>query len=132
MPKSSYNFEIDLEPITKGQVPVPNFEPMDPNQLLSNIASGGHSMRAQWGWASFDGRKDWAQFFLTGVGMGSPPTVYGGGGYVIAYNRRTPRVGTFAICRHSIQDGPGADHKRGWHPGRCSKCGINMTVDSGD
>jgi hypothetical protein len=38
----------------------------------------------------------------------------------------------FAICQHTKVDGPGANHSRGWHPGACSKCGLDMTVDSGD
>ena len=42
------------------------------------------------------------------------------------------RGGRFALCKHEKIEDPGADHRRGWHPGRCRLCGIDMTVDSGD
>jgi hypothetical protein len=29
-------------------------------------------------------------------------------------------------------EGPNANHSRGWHPGWCGKCGVDMSIDSGD
>lgn len=123
----------DLNPILKGEERIPNFEPMDCGRMMNNIAACGHSMHPQWGWANFSGRKEWAQFFLTPTAMGSAPRNLDGAGYVIAYGPRdTPTTGTFAICRHEKVAAPGANHSRGWHPGHCKKCGLDMTVDSSD
>jgi hypothetical protein len=63
--------------------------------------------------------------------------VYGNGGF---YDRSDPDkwVGTpptawrVAICKHEKVEGAGARPNFGWHPGRCTKCGMDMTVDSGD
>lgn len=43
-----------------------------------------------------------------------------------------PRTAKFKLCDHAKVTGAGANPQRGWHPGRCSKCGLDMTVDSGD
>lgn len=122
-----YTFDEHLKPIVKGEVELPNFEPMEAERLLTNLSSGGHSMEPVWGYAKINGHKEWAQFFLFGVGMGSPPHTYGGDGYVIAYPKH---FGTFAICRHIGVEEAGANHRRGWHPAHCKHCGIDMTIDS--
>ena len=80
MREPTFTFERDLKPITKGEVALPNFSPMEPVRFVNNIAAGGHMMQPVWGYALINGHKEWAQFFLTGAGMGSPPRVYGGGG----------------------------------------------------
>jgi hypothetical protein len=41
-------------------------------------------------------------------------------------------AGHFAICQHEKIEGDGANHDHGWHPGYCGKCGLDMSVDSGD
>jgi hypothetical protein len=41
-------------------------------------------------------------------------------------------TGRFAICKHESVEDPGANHSRGWHPAHCKKCGLDMSVDSGD
>jgi hypothetical protein len=51
---------------------------------------------------------------------------------VIVYVNGEGVLGTFAICKHEKVEGAGADHQRGWHPGHCGKCGMDMSVDSGD
>jgi len=43
-----------------------------------------------------------------------------------------PRTVKFQICDHEVVEGAGANHQRGWHPARCKKCGLDMSVDSGD
>lgn len=129
-----YTLEDDLMPIIDGKVTLPNFVAQPLDEVANAIAAGGHSMLPKWGWASHDGqRKQWAQFFLTAAGMGSAQHgSFDGRGYVFIYRSREPIVGTFAICRHEKIDAPGANHQRGWHPGSCRKCGMDMTVDSGD
>lgn len=134
-------------PIIKGDAALPNAEAVDPLQFLNNLASGGHSMTPKWGWALRHegrdaGRKQWAQFFMRPVAMGGQGT-FDGSGYAVVWggsrydqeakvNIQTPIVLRFAICTHEKVDSPGARPERGWHPGYCGKCGLNMTVDSGD
>jgi hypothetical protein len=124
-----FTLEEDLEPIISGKVEVPNIEDIDPIRFLNNLASGGHSLVPKWGRALINGRKNWAQFFMTPAGMGGR---LDGGGYVVVWGNTAPVVARFAICKHEKVDGPGANHSRGWHPGSCKHCGLDMTVDSGD
>ena len=63
----------------------------------------------------------------------------GGGGWdgsgvlLSMHNTMKPRVFKFALCQHEkTEEGHRPDHGRGWHPGHCRHCGMNMTVDSGD
>lgn len=37
-----------------------------------------------------------------------------------------------AVCKHEKVPGSGANPQRGWHPGSCRLCGMDLTVDSGD
>jgi hypothetical protein len=131
-----YTLEKDLMPIIDGKVDVPNFKEVEIGRFVNNIASGGHSMLAKWGWAYDDGRhRNWAQYFLTPSAMGDANHgSFDGGGYVMIWSNRKEGaiVGRFMICDHIKVDGAGANHERGWHPGRCSKCGLDMTVDSSD
>lgn len=127
-----YDLKQDLGPIIGGNIPLPNFELMDVHEFANAIASGGHSMLPHWGWARTPTSKQLAQFFLTPAGMGSAQHgSLDGGGLVVIYGH-PPIAGRFAICKHEKQEGPGADHRRGWHPGSCRKCGLDMTIDSGD
>jgi len=137
----TYTLENDYMPIIKGDVDIPNAEAVDPLLFLNNLASGGHSLVPHWGWGRITGqRKQWTQFFLTPAGMGGR---FGGGGYAVTYggskydqetkkSTQTPIVLRFAICKHEKVDAIGANHQRGWHPGSCKHCGLDMTVDSGD
>lgn len=43
------------------------------------------------------------------------------------------RVFKFALCLHEkTEEGHQPNHGRGWHPGHCKHCGMDMSVDSGD
>lgn len=144
--RGGYSLELDLAPIMSGKVELPNFEEIDLEQGIAAIACG-------FGLQTVDGVKNakvpgsdstwghWARYFLE-TGQGGQ--LYGSG-YVIWYQPvrwdpdRKPKplhavgkVGRFAICKHEKVDDPSANHMRGWHPGHCSKCGLDMTVDSGD
>ncbi|TAL43868.1 MAG: hypothetical protein EPN91_05800 [Salinibacterium sp.] len=123
--------EADYATIIAGDAPIPNFEPMTADQFCNAIAAGGHSMTPRWGWAKSEhGHKAWAQYFLANFSnMGSGPD---GSGYVCIYGGAGPKVGRFSICKHQKQMGAGANPSRGWNPGHCSKCGLDMTIDSGD
>jgi hypothetical protein len=44
-----------------------------------------------------------------------------------------PSAWLLSICKHEIVDSStAASRVRGWHPKQCSKCGINLSVDSSD
>jgi hypothetical protein len=145
--RNGFDLETDLMPIIKGDVVLPNTEEVDPLLFLNNLASGGHSMTPHWGWSLRNdgrdaGRKQWTQFFMRPVAMGGQGT-FDGSGYAVIWggsrydqetrvNTQTPIVLRFAICQHEKVDSLGANHMRGWHPGYCGKCGLNMTVDSSD
>jgi hypothetical protein len=139
-----FTIDRDFSQILDGKVELPNVEDVDPLEFLSNLASGGHSMTPKWGWSLHRpvGRQQWTQFFLRPVAMGGQGS-FDGSGYAVIYGGQrydqetrksiaTPIVVRFAICKHEKVDGPGANHIRGWHPGHCKHCGLNMTVDSGD
>ena len=139
--RKPYDLEADFKPILDGKKLIPNFEELPLAQGIANIAAGG-GMYALPGInnAKIPGNDSswghWARYFLnTGQGGG-----YDGTGYVIWYDRggketnyqAIGRVARFAICKHEKVEGPGANHSRGWHPGYCGKCGLDMSVDSGD
>ena len=134
----------DYKPFLAGEAPLPNWEEPETNEwspkysgFLNNLAATGHTLDPHWGWSkgtisgwSFSA---WTMYFLTPApGYGQ----YDGGGYAVIYNNErgvaAPIVGTFMICRHEREDDPGANHSRGWHPGHCKHCGMDMTYDSGD
>lgn len=139
--------EADYDPFigpagsSKNPLPLPNAEDMDPLLFMNTLASCGHMMTAKWGYAMLPSgdRKQWTQFFLLhdanmsmDLGGGGYAVTYGGSRYINGKNYQTPIVRRFAICKHEKVDGPGANHSRGWHPGHCRLCGLDMTIDSGD
>jgi hypothetical protein len=131
--RKGYSFDDDLKPIVEGKVPLPNIEDIDPLRFLNDLASVGHGWTPKWGYSSIDGRKQWTQFYLSG-GQGGG---LNGQGYAVRYGSSyptpAPRVMRFAICKHEFNGtGTAEQSRRGWHPGHCSKCGLDMTVDSGD
>ncbi len=112
--------------------PLPNAEPVEPLRFLNDLAARGHMMTPVWGYALLptEARQQWTQFFLlhdANMGMG-----LGGGGYAVTYGMNEPIVRRFKICAHEIELHAGADPSRGWRPGHCKHCGMDMTIDSGD
>lgn len=146
--RRGYDLKEDLTPIMTGLVQLPNFTPYegDPLGFLNSLTLGGQWCPNDAGYAKVfhegQTRQGWAKYFLHTTQGGQ----FDGTGYVIIY--QSPRwerdeegkthavggalIGSFAICKHQKQEGAGADHQRGWHPGYCKVCGMNMTVDSGD
>lgn len=132
--RNGYSIEDDLDPIIRGEVELPNFEEMDFATGVMAIAGGCYFTYRE-GRARVNTTAPYppsAKFFLTWEGMS--PSNLGGAGYVLINDSyaKPPRVGHFAICKHTQEPGVGANPLRGWHPGSCSKCGLDMTVDSGD
>ncbi len=127
--RSGYSMDEHLRPIIDGKVVLPNFKEVPVRQAVSIVAC--YSSGSVRGNARVPGadHTTWAQFFLE-HGQGGGLT---GRGHVLLYGPASGGLaGTFAICEHEKVDDPGADHNRGWHPGHCKKCGLDMTVDSGD
>ncbi len=142
-----YDLQEHLMPRITGQVRWESVEPMDLLQAVNHITMGGVWM-TYGGWFKPPGMADhgagkWARYFpSTGQGGGytgeAVVFVYGSGGY---WQRNNPEewVGTkptafrVAICKHEkVGSGSADDARRGWHPGACRLCGLDMTVDSGD
>lgn len=139
-PAKTYTI-ADLQPIIDGKIPVPNLEEFaTPEEGLRRLVFGGW-LDAGTGRALINGAHPApqyatsARFYLGREGMGW----LSGGGIVIyehtvfepAY-KVTGRIARFAICKHQFVEGPGANHQRGWHPGACGLCGLDMSIDSGD
>lgn len=71
--------------------------------------------------------------FLSSTAMGGSGSWDGSGVLLEMHNSTKPRVFKFALCVHEkTEDGHSPNHGRGWHPGHCKHCGLDMTVDSGD
>lgn len=116
---------------------LPNAEPVDAGAMLNSIAAHRFVERHGQGLHPGTPYKSWAHYFLID-GQGGGLT---GEGYAVIYSsewdpatRRNVggKAYRFAICKHEKVAGAGANPQRGWHPGHCSKCGLDMTVDSGD
>lgn len=131
--RGGYDLKEDLGPIMNGIFEVPNFEPIeDLGSALNNLTLGGIMTPPGSGFAKLPGELrtygQWAKYFLR-AGQNGGLT---GEGYVIVYQSRGGIIGRFAICKHKKREGAGANPRRGWHPGSCELCGLDMTVDSGD
>lgn len=118
--------------VNKDLKPLPNPEPVEPLRFLNDLAARGHMMTPVWGysWLPDESRQQWTQFFLlhdANMGFG-----LGGGGYAVTYGMKEPTVRQFRICRHEKVLHAGADPSRGWTPGHCKHCGVDMTIDSSD
>lgn len=130
----------DYEPFMRGEVEVPNFVEVSAGEVLNVIAGMAglefhSSVRCARLPSNTSTHAPWARYFLTRTQGGR----LDGGGYVVVYDSRYAdgkslggRAGRFAICKHEKEVGPGAVPSRGWHPGHCRLCGLDMTVDSGD
>lgn len=121
----------DFAPYFKGNATLPNFKELELPVGLGMIAAGGGLRVRQeidniklpgstrkWG--------GWARYFL-GTGQGGS---LDGTGLVIWYDKGVGRIGRFALCNHVKHTHSDANPTRGWHPGHCVKCGLDLTVDS--
>lgn len=125
----TYSLEADLLPIIHGKIALPN-----PETLATDAgASILHYREMHCGDALLPAGKKWGVRFFLDYTQGGQLT---GSGLVAwtewkdgAYRATAMK---FAICKHEQKSGAGANPSRGWHPSRCVKCGLDMTVDSGD
>src|SRR3990167_1224761 len=127
---SAKTFQAEIDAFMKGKAQLPNFEELPLDRGVAVIAAGGglktvpgvqNAMMAgsnsNWG--------HWARYFL-GTTQGG---ALDGTGYVMFWDESKGRIGRFAICKHEMVVGAGARPSRGWHPGHCAKCGLDMSVD---
>ena len=127
--------EADFNPFMDGKEWVPNFEPTTLDKVLPQIISGygdiHHRRRVRVGRSPYGPS---AIYFLD-AGQGGGLTGEG----VVLYSEGWEsgmekfKAATFAICKHEkTEEGHMPNHQRGWHPGHCKHCGLDMSVDSGD
>lgn len=127
--REGYTLTDDLMPIISGTFPVPNAEPITGDVGAAIL----HYRDVHCGTAMFPDRKEWNARFFLDYGQGGQ--LYGSG--IVAWTAwkdgayRAHGV-KFAICKHDAKYDAGANPMRGWHPAHCVKCGLDMTVDSGD
>jgi hypothetical protein len=127
--RNGYSLETDLMPIIEGKIALPNARPIETDVGAAIL----HYHKMHSGQALLPQGKKWnVRFFLdytqggslTGAGIVAWTDWKDGAYRAVAM--------TFAICDHKAVEGAGANHSRGWHPASCSKCGLDMSVDSGD
>lgn len=138
-----YDHATHMLPRITGTVRWEHAEPVDLLHAVNHITMGGVWMTyGGWFQRPDSANKSWARYFLStnqGGGLTGEAMVfvYGSGGF---WKKDAPEewVGTkpsafrVAICKHEKEPGAGANPRRGWHPGACKHCGLDMTVDSGD
>lgn len=135
MEKKLRGFDLiaDLGPIMAGKVELPNMKELTLEQGIASIAAAGGTLaRPDVESVRLPGSTrmagEWARYFLNRTQGGR----FDGTGFVIWYGSGKGRVATFAICKHEPVAGADARPHVGYHPARCGKCGLDMTVDSSD
>jgi hypothetical protein len=128
--RQGYELGTDLMPIIEGKVALPNPKPVERDVgatvLYYRKMHCGTVLDA-------NGKKIWNARFFLDYGQGGQ--LYGSG--VAAWTEWKDGIERavakkFAICDHKPVTLAGANPSRGWHPARCEKCGLDMSVDSGD
>lgn len=117
---------------------LPNAVEVSAGEMLNHIAAHRFVERHGNGLHPGASYKSWAHFFLID-GRGGGLT---GEGFAVIYNGQWNaetkaydggKAYRFAICKHeTVGTGTPEQAQRGWHPGHCRLCGLDMTVDSGD
>jgi hypothetical protein len=126
--RNGYSLE-DLKPIMEGTLELPNPEPINGDVGAAML----HYREMHCGTALINGTKQWNARFFLDYGQGGQ--LYGSGMAAwTGWKDSTYRAQglKFAICKHTAKSDPGANPIRGWHPAHCTKCGLDMTIDSGD
>lgn len=138
-PKAS-EFELLLQHYGEGLAPLPNAKMHEPATFcadLDRIAYAGGPGRLIGRRAQMPGFEPEFATIWANVTQGGR---YDGTGFLIFYlapwsraaRQGLQRFASFKICDHAVVKGASANPSRGWHPAQCSKCGLDMTVDSSD
>ena len=128
---SSSDFKETFEKIYSGEIEPPNLLSIGLEDGMSIIAS--QELRPTGVGCIRPGLKSYpasyARYFLEYTQAGT----FAGSGYVTFSQGSNYGVfASFAICLHKKVLDPQANLLRGWSPAHCKKCGLDMTVDSGD
>jgi hypothetical protein len=128
-----FDLKTELVPRIQGSLPWENIEPADLAHMLSNISCcAGWSAYPEIGYVTKPGESSgtWARFFLGTTQMDG----YSGEVHALVYEGSgMPSAWRLRICVHEVKDSSTAEGRmRGWHPAKCLKCGINLSVDSSD
>ncbi len=142
------DFEWLLQALQRRCFYLPNFVPVMSDDaegmrnLISSIASGGSSgatgvshviLPPQPGEIRALEHSIWARLFPWYTQAGK---LDGRGSillYAPSYRKGVhPIGGTYSLCAHAYVKVPTGREQRGDHRGYCSKCGLNMSVDSSD
>jgi hypothetical protein len=140
-----YDLNEHMLPRISGKVRWEHWELLDLTTAVNSITLGGSQMTYA-GWfndreSNPHGLGQWARYFLTtnqGNGLTGEALVfvYGSGGRYYGkpeWQGQEPRAYKVAICQHQHAGGGTREQeRRGYHPGHCALCGLDMTVDSGD
>lgn len=133
-----FDFKTEIMPRAQGAIPWENVEPADLTWLCSNIAACA-------GWAAYSGiawvqkpgadRSAWARIFLSQTQGGG----YTGEAHALVWESGTgrgpsmPSAWKLSICKHEVIDTSTPEgRRRGDHRAHCSKCGLDLSVDSSD
>lgn len=130
----------DFKPMFEGRMDLPNFERIPLHEAARHAAYFyGKMVEGQYvklpGGSVYD--RSWSHgLYMLDCGQGGGLT---GKGWVITqqglrYDEESVVGGRFALCVHEFESTlpAGFDPRRGWAPGYCKKCGLDMSVDSGD
>jgi hypothetical protein len=127
--RNGYDLDRDLGPILRGDVVVPNWQDRPLAEAVAIAVAWGHPTYARiWLKGSAHTRR---AIVCLAKGQGGQLT---GEGMVLLEDQypHFARAGMFALCLHSKVDRIDANHVRGWHPGQCGLCGVDLSLDSGD
>ena len=127
--RKGFTLEDDLMPIIQGKVALPNAKTIERDVGAAIL----HYREMHSGNALLPAGTAWNARFFLDYGQGGG--LHGSG--LVAWtdwkDGAYRAVGmSFAICDHKAVVGAGANPMRGWHPAHCEKCGLDMSVDSGD
>lgn len=119
---------VELEPYLTGALPWPHAEPFALERACNVIAGSALDM-IPGNFKRLDGDKRWSRYFLATRQQGG----FDGTGIALVWNAKDGADAyRVAICQHRKVPHGTPNPTRGWHPGHCEACGIDLSVDSGD
>jgi len=126
----------DIDLIVAGKVVAPNFEPIDLEEACAFMLMG--TVNDRHGWFKTAGAQSYsrtARYFEEhgqgGQQLGQGVVIYSAG-WDGERHKYGIKAGRWVLCKHEHVAHAGADPRRGWRPAHCGKCGVSLTVDSGD
>lgn len=145
MARKVYEVAVDLKPYLHPLQPwgkqglLPNLEEITDLAAAIREIAGRRQRAESHNWAAMlpdrvpgysSGYPTYVQLY---AGWTSGGAWDGTGILVTHHNTDVGRVFRFALCKHEkTEEGHNPNHGRGWHPGHCRLCNMDMTVDSGD